>query len=413
VPGRKAVPARRVPANTRSGVCTMRNRAVGAAVLLAACFGLPVGPAAAAPDPDTPQLTVAPAETVAGTTVVAHGSCPQEPDSPVELRRPAAEPSDSGPPMVYPSGAVVSVDRLSFAQDVNLVEGEFEEGVGIVVPPGTEPGQFTVTTDCKGSASFEVLDSPALDVTPDDAVTGQAVLATGTCPGPIGQVRVLLDGEDVTVVDQQSDGRLGQVEVPLPDDASSGTHTVTTSCGGSDTVEVSIPVESPDEPVDPDGPHGPVDPAAQVPVPNLEGLTAAQAATVLQATGLLLAGPGTGRGTVSDQDPDAGALVEVGTSVAIELAVEDDSSLPLLPAAGGGGLLLLVLLGAPLSMHRRRLGRERRWLERGVDVRSHGPTSRRGPGPPRAAPGLDILIEARHQRWPPQQQQQQQGGPVQ
>jgi hypothetical protein len=384
----------------------MRSRVILAAVLLAACLALPAGPAVAAPDPAVPHLVITPTETVAGASVSATGSCPE--NEPVGLRRPDVVPDPDEPTEAdYPDATELLLDGKPVeGSPVPLdIGGEFTTRVPVPVPPGATPGELDVETGCGGLAQVVVLEAPTLDVTPSDAVRGQQVIATGTCPGPIGRVQVFLDEEEVAVVLQQADGRLGEVPVDIPADASAGTHTVTTSCQGSDTVEVSIPVD-PDDPTDPEDPEDPdpEDPTELVPVPNLQGLTAPQAATVLAAGDLVLADGEVGPGTVTGQAPSAGELVAVGSAVSIELTVSDPSPFPLLPAAGGGSLLLLVLLGAPLTLHRRRLGRERRWLERDVAVTPGSPTPMPGPESPGPAAGLDIRLVVRRRGTPPPQE---------
>ena len=378
----------------------MRRQAVGAAVLLAACLGLPVASAGAAPDPVTPRLTVQPQATVAGLPVVVDGSCPvlpepepePEPEPPegpgdeVELQAPVAEFPSSTDLTWAGGGTTVKLTDL----------GEFTAPVSIAVPADADPGEYPVTSTCGGSATYEVLDAPTLEVTPDEAVRGQTVIATGTCPAPPGAVQVLLDGVEATAVAQQPDGRLGDVALAIPGDAADGEHVVTTSCGGRDTVRVSVP-EAPETPATPGGP----DPAELVAVPNLAGLTAEQAATVAAASGLVLDGAG-GPGTVTGQSPAAGALVPAGAAVRIDLALDEPADFPLLPAAaGGGGLLLLLLAAAPLTVHRRRLRRERRWLDGDVEVTPGGRVPLPGAQLPGSAPGLDVRIEVHRHRWPP------------
>jgi hypothetical protein len=298
---------------------------------------------------------------------------------------------------VWPLSTDLLVDGAVVATAA-MTEGVFTPPLVIDIPADAGPGPHTLTTGCGGTATVEVLAAPTLDVTPAEAVRGQTVIATGTCPLGAEAVSVVLDDTDVTVVALGVDGRLGDVEVRIPDDAAAGVHSVTTSCGGSDTVTVSVPsTPSPDPQPDPD---------ELVPVPNLVGLTAGQAATVLDRSGLVLDAPGSGAGRVTGQDPAAGALVPAGSSVGIVLAADDAAAFPLVPVAGGGGLLLLVLAATPLTVHRRRLHRERRWLDGDVAVTPGEPTPLPEPAVPGAEPGLDVRIEVHRGHWPPDQ-----GGP--
>lgn len=377
----------------------MQGRTAWAGLPLAVCLGLTAGPAAAVPDPVTPRLTVEPGRTVAGSTVVVDGSCPalppveDPPDDPVELRAPVEFPSATDLSWEI-GGLTVKLDQ----------GGEFVEPVAVVVPVDAEPRGYTVTTGCGGAQTLEVLAAPALDVVPAEAVRGQTVVVSGTCPAPPTPVPVFLDGEETTVVPEQPDGLFEDVAIGIPEDASAGGHTVTTSCGGSDTVTVLVPVDpppdDPDDPDEPGKPEDPEDPDDLVPVPNLEGLTAGTAGRVLEAQGLLLAGVEGDRGVVTAQDPAPLTMVRAGTGVRVELAA-DDGSFPFLPAAGGGGLLLLLLAATPLSVHRRRLRRERRWLDRDVRVTPGRPEPLPGAPLTGPAPGLDVRIEAHRHRWPP------------
>lgn len=138
---------------------------------------------------------------------------------------------------------------------------------------------------------------------------------------------------------------LGDVAIAVP-----GEHVVTTSLGGGDTVRVSVP-EAPGTPA----------PAGSVTVPNLTGAV-----------------------------------------VRIELATDEPpGSFPLLPAAGGGGLLLLLLAATPLTVHRRRLRRERRWLDGDVEVAPGGRVPLPSADLPGSAPGLHVRIGVHRHRWPP------------
>ena len=365
----------------------MRAHAVATAGLVLACLTLARPVRAAAPDPTTPRLTVDPVETVGGLPVAVTGSCPAlpPPDDPdvVEPQAPAVE---------FPSSTDLTSDFLDVT--VKLSEGgEFLEAVLIEVPVDAEPGEHVLTTSCGGEARFEVLAAPTLEALPEEAVRGQTVLVGGTCPAATDAGALRLDGTAVGSVAPAPTGRFTDLGVVLPDEAEPGEHTLTTDCGGSDVVVVTVP----DPPTD--GPDPPLPPDELVAVPNLAGLTSAQAGEVLAGAGLVPADPAGGPGRVVDQDPAPGATVALGSAVSIELRTEaaGEGIPPLVVAGGAAGLLVA---GAPFALRGRRLGRERRWLRERVDVVPADAGPFPAAAPPGPAPGLDVRIEVHRARWP-------------
>jgi beta-lactam-binding protein with PASTA domain len=123
--------------------------------------------------------------------------------------------------------------------------------------------------------------------------------------------------------------------------------------------------------------------AAPVTVPDLRGLTRAEAQSAVQAAGLTLTASGPDDGRVAAQDPAASTEVQPGTAVTVTLRVELAAStpapstaapvppqgvepwVPVVMVTGGGALLLLVLL-LLVFLLRARGGRRPRWVRANV-----------------------------------------------
>jgi hypothetical protein len=124
--------------------------------------------------------------------------------------------------------------------------------------------------------------------------------------------------------------------------------------------------------------------AAPVKVPDLRGLTRAEAQNAVQAAGLTLTVTGPDEGRVAAQDPAANTEVQPGTAVAVTLRVEVAPStqapttaapvpprgvgpwVPVVLVTGGGALLLLVLLLLAWLLTARSGRRRPRWVRANV-----------------------------------------------
>jgi hypothetical protein len=160
-------------------------------------------------EPIPATLLLTPTSGRVGDSLTARGTCPVSSD-PVEIF--------FGTSFV----GYVSVDPST---------GEFGP-VGFPVPD-VPPGFYDVTTNCGGTAPFEVLEVlPTVELDPTSGQVGDAVTATGTCPVSSGSVQVFFDGTRVgSATVDSSTGEFGSVDFPVPD-LSPGSYGVTTDCGG-------------------------------------------------------------------------------------------------------------------------------------------------------------------------------------
>jgi hypothetical protein len=346
-----------------------------------------------------PTLELDPASGQVGDRVSATGTCPVS----------------SGSVEIFFAGEPVG------SATVDSTTGEF--GSVDVDVPAVEPGGHAVTTDCGGTASFDVLPVgtiPAtLELDPARGELGVDVTASGTCPLDHSDVTLLLD--DRTVATTGGDPETGEFQVVFPMLGLEGpAHTVTTSCGASEEFTVLFPPPSTSRAGPGTGagqgtaPQGrPNRPRSQLPtptpidtaqglriiVPDLTGLTEDEVITALgdqltldQRTG--------GSGVVTRQLPLPGTLVEPASEVSILLAEPEVAALrsgtSRFPLA-----VLTILLGALISALlfgervRRRRGRERRWVD--TDVRTELETAEPAlpDVPDGSAPGLDVRLELR------------------
>jgi hypothetical protein len=184
--------------------------------------------------------------------------------------------------------------------------------------------------------------------------------------------------------------------VVVPDDAASGPRVVTTSCGGRTTLTVRA-TPAPTTTVPPSG--------TLVTVPDLTGLTEAEAVAALGGQ-LVLANPTGAAGTVVGQDPAAGAQVEPGSPVRIELrtaAVVEPAGerSPVLLVGAGLGALLLLVAAAVLARTGLRRGRERRWLREHVAVAPAAAYLQLPDAPRGSDLGMEVDLEVRREpaRW--------------
>jgi len=331
---------------------------------------------------DSPIFDIEQSRTVVPSSVSLTGGCP-----------PLGGDSIDG--FQYPDVALLSMPTAGVEErNVPLgAGGRLQET--LLLGRDVEAGDHVATLSCPLTfdAPFEfveaqdtvtVLDAPTLSVTPEDAIRGQTVVATGTCESTVEETSLALDGVEVAVVRVQEQGLLGEVLVPIPDDADGGSHEMTTSCGGRATIVVRVATP----------PAGPP-PGDLVPVPNVVGLPREQAEAVLANAGLEFALQ-QGTGSVTGQEPTAGQLVAAGTVVTLEFTVSPPSPRPkwLLPV-GGGALAVGLVGGSLLGRQVHRVRTERRWLDTEAEVRSTGSGPRFDAPPPGRAPGLDIRLEVR------------------
>ena len=348
----------------------MRHRGTAVAVLLAVLAAVPSAAAARAPA----DLAVSPSRGVAPAAVEVSGGCP------------AVDDPDGS---FFPTKTTLSVGggaTVSVSLDQN---GRFA-GLDVAVPGGSRPGAVPFATDCGGATSFTVLAAPALELVPDRAAPGAEVVASGTCPRRSRPPAVLFEGAIlVTAPLDAATSEFGPATFTVPDDAGQGRQVVTTSCGGRATLTVLPPPTSP--------PTIPPD-ETLVEVPDLTGLTEAEAVAALGAQ-FVLANPTGQGGTVARQDPPPFARVRAGTAVTIVLeaaALEPAGTVPLVAVAGLGLVALLGLLAAAAATRAaRRRRRERRWLSERVAVDTAASYVQLSEAPRRQVPGLDVELAVR------------------
>jgi hypothetical protein len=389
--------------------------AVTAAVLLPMALIAVPSPAAAVPDHTTPRLQVVPTETGVPATVVATGSCPATDQNGSEFEITYIYPQEAQ--LAFPAAGVDSID-------VTLDSGgEFLEEQHFSLPETLAPGTYTTTLTCPhgpysttDTAVAAVTVPPPIDPTlalnPSSTRVGQDVTATGTCPTSSEEVTLLLEGAVVGRVRVRPDGQFGPAGFSVPD-LSPGPHRVSTSCGGGqDLTVVAVVPPSPStssrNPTGSPAPPSPTSspspapssssapPVAQVAVPDLSGLTEAQARDRLRDAGLVLADR-EGSGRVSRQSPPAGTLTTPSSPVRIVLAAESrptTSRSPLLIAAVG--LLVVAAAVSAFLWRARRWRRERRWLDH-VSARLVEPRpAREFSGTPIGdAPGVSLRLHVR------------------
>jgi PASTA domain len=130
-------------------------------------------------------------------------------------------------------------------------------------------------------------------------------------------------------------------------------------------------------------------------VPDLTGLTEAQARDRLQEAGLVLADR-TGTGRVSRQDPAAGTLTDPASAVRIVLAGEPTTGLPPVLIAVVGLLVVAAAITATLLWRGRRW-RRRRWLDQHVSTRLVEPRPSRqfSTVPISDSPGVSVRLQVR------------------
>jgi hypothetical protein len=340
----------------------MRNRSVALAGTVAVALALLAlaAPATAAPDPDVPRLTLSAERIAESAPVAVTGSCPLEGDP--------VEPTG----VQYPQTTDVFVDGRRITDGVTLTDGEFTEPVEL--PEDMSPGQHRITTTCGGTATVTVVVTPSLQVEPNKANIGDEITASGRCPPFPQSASLSFDDREVSAFRVPLRGTFQPQTFTVPDGAAAGDHLVTTSCGGRAELAV-LPAQRSPTPTPSSSTAAPtIGPSGTVTVPDLTGLSEADAVTRLGSS--LVLGERSGSGDrIVGQDPPPATQVPPGTAVSVVLAAVQT---PVSQEAGSGGpslviviaavlvvvLLLLLAVASPQARRWRRRRRNQRTLRR-------------------------------------------------
>ena len=422
-----------------------RDRSAAAAAATAAALLLMVlvapAPAAADPDPFVPHVYVSPRTTGVPATVVASGSCPAT-DSTTDSETGTITYSYpfEGAKLAFPEAGVESTDVTLNDGNEDGETGEFSDE-SFELPATLVPDTYTVTLTCPTSdysetdtATADVIVpppppavEPTLTLDPPSAGVGDEVAANGTCPSSTQEVAVLVAGAERGRGPVGSDGKFGPIPFTVPD-LSPGTHRVSTSCDAtadltvvvpppttststSTSTETSTSTAAPTTSATPSSSSSSSSPAAsssapsssstptdsRVAVPDLTGLTEAQARDRLREAGLVLADR-SGAGRVSRQNPPAGTLTEPASPVGIVLAADSRPTTGLSPVLIVVVALLVVAAAvAATLLWRGRQPRGPRWLDQHVSARLVEPRPARefSAVPVGDTPGVSVRIQLR------------------
>jgi hypothetical protein len=381
-----------------------RFLAAPAALIAVALVLLALPPSVPAAVADPLSLSVTPSRAVPPEAVLVSGAC-------------AGESDPDG--QVYPASAWLRILELDDPeQEMGLTADGVLTSTPVKLPTELGAGDFTFQLRCPGLFAdskdtfttdvFTALPAPSLGIDPVRGPTGTKVSASGTCPLAQGaralpaSVDLRFDGATVAVAPVDgTTGEFGPTSLLVPENADGPAHAVTTSCdGGPATFSlVAAPVIDPTPSTTPTTPPTtpPVVTPVPVAVPDLSGLTGAEALVALTRAGLVLTEPGTDDGTVRGQEPGPGTLVLAGSSVRIVLGSPPPPASPSgWVVLGGGVALLAALVAAAVGAQRagRRRARERRWVQEHV-VPALEPRGSRVSAPELPVPAIDVHLEVR------------------
>lgn len=214
------------------------------------------------------------------------------------------------------------------------------------------PGRHVLTTGCGGSATVTVtgvVRQPTLVISPTTAHLPATITLTGTCPVGTKSVELFVDQQDRGPLPiDVATGALLASTLHLGAATPVGSHIIGTSCGASASfTALAAPVPPPTSASPPrtSAPATPTPTVQRVRVPDLVGLTVAQAKAVL-GDSLRLGGPTGTTARIRTQDPAAGTLVAAGSVVTVTFERPVpwwQRSMTAWLVAGTGVLLLLVL----------------------------------------------------------------------